>query len=342
MRVVKRGSGPDALELLDTDVDRCNAAVVVKFGRAMLGHCRPPAIEVLRRITYPEGAFKEGRTLASFSSDGVELAYETAGDGPAVLLIHGFASNSRVNWVDTGWVTTLRDAGFRVITFDNRGHGRSAKLYDPSAYPAPVMAEDAHRLLVHLELRTAAVIGYSMGARIAAFLTIQHPALVSRAVFAGLAENMILGLDGSDDIADALEAASAEEIASAEARTFRRFAEQTGSDLRALAACMRSARQRNHREGAGHDQVPGAGRCGQRGSPGGARRTARGGARARQRFGACRAQPHECRRRPAVQDLRACIPRSVEGASEQGLYTVAAGSHLTLPRLCLDAGSLSA
>ena len=162
--------------------------------------------------------------------------------------------------------TTLRDAGFRVITFDNRGHGRSAKLYDPSAYPAPVMAEDAHRLLEHLELRTAAVIGYSMGARIAAFLTIQHPALVSRAVFAGLAENMILGLDGSDDIADALEAASAEEIASAEAGTFRRFAEQTGSDLRALAACMRSARRKS-RGGAGHDQVPGAGRCGQRGSP---------------------------------------------------------------------------
>ncbi len=174
----------------------------------------------------------------------MELAYETAGDGPAVLLIHGFASNSRVNWVDTGWVTTLLDAGFQVITFDNRGHGRSAKLYDPRAYPAPVMAEDARRLLVHLELRAAAVIGYSMGARIAAFLTIQHPALVSRAVFAGLAENMILGLDGSDDIADALEAASAEEIASAEAGTFRRFAEQTGSDLRALAACMRSARQR--------------------------------------------------------------------------------------------------
>ncbi len=174
----------------------------------------------------------------------MELAYETTGDGPAVLLIHGFASNSRVNWVDTRWVATLRDAGFRAITFDNRGHGRSTKLYDQRAYSAPIMAEDARRLLAHLELGAVALIGYSMGARIAAFLAIQHPALVSRAVFAGLAENMILGLDGSDDIAEALEAESAEEIASAEARAFRRFAEQTASDLRALAACMRSARQR--------------------------------------------------------------------------------------------------
>jgi pimeloyl-ACP methyl ester carboxylesterase len=182
--------------------------------------------------------------LAFFSSGGVEISFEVAGEGPPVLLVHGFASNSRVNWEDTRWVNTLADAGFRVVTFDNRGHGRSAKLYDPTAYPAPVMAEDAYRLLTHLELALAAVVGYSMGARIAAFLAIGHPALVSRVVLAGLAGNMISGLDGAEEIAKALEAENVEAAGTAEERRFRLFAEQTGSDLRALAACMRSTRQR--------------------------------------------------------------------------------------------------
>lgn len=182
--------------------------------------------------------------MAFFSSDGVDIAYEVTGAGPPVLLIHGFASNARVNWEDTRWVKTLGDAGYGVITFDNRGHGRSAKLYDPGAYPAPVMADDARRLLDHLGARTAAVIGYSMGARIAAFLCIDNPALVSRAVFAGLASNMILGLGGSEQIARALEAESSDEVMTPETCAFRLFAEQTGSDLRALAACMRAARQK--------------------------------------------------------------------------------------------------
>jgi pimeloyl-ACP methyl ester carboxylesterase len=86
--------------------------------------------------------------------------------------------------------------------------------------------------------------GYSMGARIAAFLTINHPERVRAAVFAGLAENMIKGFGGSEPIAQALEAASSESVTDPGARVFRLFAEQTKSDLRALAACMRSERQR--------------------------------------------------------------------------------------------------
>ncbi len=65
------------------------------------------------------------------------------------------------------------------------------------AYSATIMAEDAARLLDHLEIEQAAVMGYSMGARISAFLTMQHPDKVSRAVFAGLAERMVLGVPGA-------------------------------------------------------------------------------------------------------------------------------------------------
>lgn len=184
------------------------------------------------------------RPVHSFNSDGVEIAYEDVGDGLPILLIHGFASNGRINWEDTGWVKTLVNAGHRVIAIDNRGHGASQKLYDPALYPAPEMAEDARRLLDHLELEQADIMGYSMGSRVAAFLAINHPERINRAIFAGLASRMITGVGGSDAIAAGLEAGSLADVTDPEARSFRVFAEQTKSDLKALAACMRASRVR--------------------------------------------------------------------------------------------------
>jgi pimeloyl-ACP methyl ester carboxylesterase len=178
-----------------------------------------------------------------FQSDGVEIAYEVAGEGSPVLLIHGFASNARINWHSTLWVTTLLEAGHRVIAYDNRGHGESEKLYDPAAYGAGDMAEDARRLLDHLEIPAADVIGYSMGARLTALLAIHHPDRVRRAVLGGLAANMIRGLGGSQTIAAGFEADDPATITDPTARAFRTFAEQANSDLRALAACMRGSRQ---------------------------------------------------------------------------------------------------
>ncbi len=180
--------------------------------------------------------------MQKFNSAGVEIAFSDEGQGAPVLLIHGFASNGRVNWQATGWTKVLLEAGYRVIAIDNRGHGESEKLYDTEQYSAPVMADDAARLLRHLGIERAAVMGYSMGARISAFLCLQHPALVSRAVFAGLAERMVLGVPGAETIADGLLAATARDVVDAGARSFRIFAENTKSDLKALSACMRSSR----------------------------------------------------------------------------------------------------
>jgi pimeloyl-ACP methyl ester carboxylesterase len=101
--------------------------------------------------------------MQSFNSEGVELAYVEEGEGDPILLIHGFASNIAANWRDAGWIRTLTEAGRRVIALDNRGHGHSEKLYDPSLYGAPAMAEDARRLLDHLGIARADVMGYSMG-----------------------------------------------------------------------------------------------------------------------------------------------------------------------------------
>ncbi|WP_439541258.1 alpha/beta fold hydrolase [Hyphomicrobium sp.] len=180
-----------------------------------------------------------------FSSDGVEIAYLDVPAGPdaePVLLIHGFASNVATNWVPTGWVEELAEAGYRVVAFDNRGHGQSEKLYQLDDYGAPLMAEDARRLLDHLGIAKAHVIGYSMGARIAAFLALAHPDRVQSLIFGGLGINMVRGMAGTGPIAHALEAPSVDDVKNQAARTFRVFAEQTKSDLKALAACIRSAR----------------------------------------------------------------------------------------------------
>jgi pimeloyl-ACP methyl ester carboxylesterase len=183
----------------------------------------------------------------TFSSDGVTISYiDQRPEGDArdvpILLIHGFASNVATNWGDTGWVTDLVKNGYRVTAFDNRGHGQSQKLYALEDYGAPLMAEDARRLLDHLQIPQAHVIGYSMGARIGAFLALAHPERVKSLVFGGLGINMVRGMAGTGPIANALEAPSIEDVKSQAARTFRAFAEQTKSDLKALAACIRSAR----------------------------------------------------------------------------------------------------
>ena len=188
--------------------------------------------------------------MQSFDSAGVAIAYldtanheSAAGAGKTpVLLIHGFASNVATNWVSANWIDTLKRQGYRVVAMDNRGHGASGKLYEVSDYGSPVMAEDARRLLDHLGIAKAHVIGYSMGARISAFLALAHPERIRSLVFGGLGINMVRGLAGTGPIAHALEAPSLNDVTNPTARTFRLFAEQTRSDLKALAACIRSAR----------------------------------------------------------------------------------------------------
>jgi pimeloyl-ACP methyl ester carboxylesterase len=181
--------------------------------------------------------------MLRFRHDEVELAYLDEGAGEPIVLVHGFASTAAVNWVHPGWFTTLKNARRRVIALDNRGHGASTKLYDPSAYHSAIMAEDVRALLDHLDLARADVMGYSMGARIAAFLALRHPQRLRSVVFGGLGGHLIEGIGIPATVADALEAPSLAEVTDPVGRTFRAFAEQTRSDLKALAACLRGSRQ---------------------------------------------------------------------------------------------------
>jgi pimeloyl-ACP methyl ester carboxylesterase len=198
--------------------------------------------------------------MQSFSSSGVHIAFvdlpPEEGSGEPVVLVHGFASTHAVNWVNTSWVKTFHRAGRRVIALDNRGHGRSEKLYDPSAYATPVMAGDVLALMEHLGLRRADVMGYSMGARITAFLALEHPDRVRSAMLGGLGIHLVDGVGLPLGIADAMEAPSLAELTDPMQRMFRAFAEQTGSDLRALAACIRGSRQTLTAEEARSIRVP--------------------------------------------------------------------------------------
>ena len=181
--------------------------------------------------------------LPQFQSDGLTLSYESFGEGLPVLCIHGFASSGKVNWIDTGWTQTLVDAGYRAITLDNRGHGASDKPYDPEQYYPRDMAGDAVALLDHLGIDRAAVLGYSMGARIAAFMAFEDEARVACAIFGGMGMNLINGLSDGNDIISGLRAPSLSELTHPTARQFRIFAEHTGADREALAACMETSRQ---------------------------------------------------------------------------------------------------
>jgi pimeloyl-ACP methyl ester carboxylesterase len=191
-----------------------------------------------------------------FTHDDVEIAYLDEGSGEPIVLVHGFASNKEVNWVGPGWVTALTRAGRRVIALDDRGHGASAKLYDPAAYHSAIMADDVRALLDHLDLPHADVMGYSMGARITAFLVLLHPSRVRSAVLGGLGIRLVEGVGLPDTIAAALEAPSLADVSDPTAYMFRAFAEQTKSDLRALAACLRGSRQTLSRDEVGGIEVP--------------------------------------------------------------------------------------
>ncbi|MGZ8325439.1 MAG: alpha/beta fold hydrolase [Rhodoplanes sp.] len=181
--------------------------------------------------------------MPSFRHGPVEIAYLDEGEGEPIVLVHGFASNKEVNWVSTRWVATLTRARRRVIAPDMRGHGASTKLYDPASYHTSIMADDVRALLDHLGLGWADILGYSMGARIAAFLALADPERVRSAILGGLGIRLVESAGLPEGVAEALEARSAADVPDRQSRGYREFAEETGSDLAALAACIRGSRQ---------------------------------------------------------------------------------------------------
>ena len=194
--------------------------------------------------------------MPNFNNAGVEIAYLDEGEGDPIILVHGFASTKDVNWVYPTWVSHLRQAGRRVIALDNRGHGQSAKLYDPEEYHIGTMARDVLALADHLDILKPDIMGYSLGGRITAFLARHHAERVRRAILGGIGIGLIAGGGPGENVAQALEAPSLDSVTDRMGRTFRAFADQTRSDRRALAACLRGSRRLMTREEAAAIAVP--------------------------------------------------------------------------------------
>jgi pimeloyl-ACP methyl ester carboxylesterase len=194
--------------------------------------------------------------MPSFHNGAVEIAYLDEGEGEPIVLVHGFASSKNVNWVYPTWVSELKKAGRRVIAFDNRGHGDSAKLYDAKDYGIGIMAGDISALMDHLELERADVMGYSLGSRMTAVLAREKPQRLRSAILGGIGIGLIEGGGPGENVAEALEANSLDEVTDPVGRTFRAFADQTRSDRRALAACLRGSRRLMTKEEAAAISVP--------------------------------------------------------------------------------------
>ena len=123
----------------------------------------------------------------SFDSNGVKIHYVTEGQGDPVVLIHGWMGDSTMWGRDALGNTKLTaPEGFRVIALDCRGHGKSDKPHDVAKYGAE-MAGDVVRLLDHLKIKKAHLIGYSMGVFLASKLAATHPERVISLVYGGQA-----------------------------------------------------------------------------------------------------------------------------------------------------------
>ena len=194
--------------------------------------------------------------MPSFLNGDVEIAYLDEGEGEPILLVHGFASSKNVNWVYPTWVSELKKHGRRVIALDNRGHGDSAKLYDSEQYHIGTMAGDVTALMDHLDIARADVMGYSLGGRMTAWLAHRAPQRVRSAILGGIGMGLIEGGGPGENVALALEAETLEDVTDPVGRTFRAFADQTRSDRKALAACLRGSRGLMTRDQAKSISVP--------------------------------------------------------------------------------------
>jgi pimeloyl-ACP methyl ester carboxylesterase len=123
------------------------------------------------------------------SAEGHRIATYTWGDDGAadtVFCVHGFASSTRDNWVNTGWVRDLTRAGYRVLAVDQRGHGASDKPHDPRDYTMPALVGDLVAVLDTYLLDEVMYAGYSLGGRVGWQLLVDVPHRVTRAVLGGI------------------------------------------------------------------------------------------------------------------------------------------------------------
>lgn len=182
--------------------------------------------------------------MANFTSDGVPIAYDDIGPregGRPIVLLHGFASNRKENWQRLGWYGAFERKNIRFIAADMRGHGESGKPHEPQAYTREKLVGDVFGLLDHLNIAKADVLGFSMGARIAAGAALADPKRVDLLMLGGVGARLFEPPLANNPMAAAMEAENIDAISEPLLRSFRQFADEQGEDRKALAALTRAA-----------------------------------------------------------------------------------------------------
>jgi len=127
---------------------------------ALTAMMAPPACAT-PPLTEPAMTAPATRSFNSF--DGTPISYQTLGEGPPVLLLHGFSGNAEINWFGPGIAQKIAAAGYQVIAPDLRGHGTSPYIAPEAGWPRDAIARDQIALMKHLAQKPYAVVGYSMG-----------------------------------------------------------------------------------------------------------------------------------------------------------------------------------
>lgn len=177
-----------------------------------------------------------------FTHQGVTLAYDDVRPEGAsrrtAVLIHGYAANRHATWTRNGWPQALAARGFRAIVLDQRGHGESSKPYDADSYDRRLLGDDVNALLDHLEIDRADLIGHSMGGRVAVEAALVRPERATSLVLTALGANLLNPRSDAlrEAMVQAMLAPDQQSVADLALRAFRRYAENQGEDLRAMAA----------------------------------------------------------------------------------------------------------
>jgi pimeloyl-ACP methyl ester carboxylesterase len=164
----------------------------------------------------------------------LRIYFEIFGQGKPILLVHGWGSDLKQNWVDTGWVKEL-ESERRVIALDCRGHGQSDKPHDQKAYSYSIMAQDVLSVMDHLEITKTDLFGYSMGAFMAIHLLGHKKERFTSVIMGGIGDETEESKD-AHFIADALRAKDPSQIDNQLGRAYRAHIDlNPNNDREALA-----------------------------------------------------------------------------------------------------------
>lgn len=162
-------------------------------------------------------------------------------DATTVLLVHGFASSARDNWVNTGWVRDLLRAGYRVLAVDQRGHGASDKPHESAAYALRTMVADVEAVLDTYLVDEALYVGYSLGARVGWEVARDLEPRIDRVVLGGVPDGVPLGRLDLDQVQAYVDEGTP--VTDAVTGNYIALTERVpGNDLRALLAIARGMR----------------------------------------------------------------------------------------------------